>query len=162
MLLFLCLIGLALGAVPPSADHEVKLERGSCPMFWFSFNNRCYKYIASRMTWGNAERYCVSESANLVSIHSVEESNFVHSLIRNFDPFVKRSWIGLTDTHREGRWMWSDGSSVDFVQWAPLQPDNEHDIEHCVHTMLRTELIWNDILCLYPYAFVCKHRTVCR
>ena len=71
MLLLLCCLSLALGAVSPSADPaEVKLERGSCPMFWFSFNGHCYKYMASSLTWADAELYCVSQGANLGSIHS--------------------------------------------------------------------------------------------
>ncbi|KAI3358039.1 hypothetical protein L3Q82_003057 [Scortum barcoo] len=43
MLLFLFLFGVALGADSPSGDHQVKLQRGNCPMFWYSFNGRCYK-----------------------------------------------------------------------------------------------------------------------
>ncbi|XP_049459294.1 uncharacterized protein LOC125905407 isoform X2 [Epinephelus fuscoguttatus] len=43
MLLFLFMFGLALGAVSPSDAHQVKLQRGACPMFWYSFNGRCYK-----------------------------------------------------------------------------------------------------------------------
>ncbi|KAK1880368.1 Ladderlectin [Dissostichus eleginoides] len=69
-MLFLFLLGLALGAVSPSDDPQGKLQRGSCPMFWYSFNNRCYKYIAADMDWADAEFHCVSEGANLVSIHS--------------------------------------------------------------------------------------------
>uniref|UniRef100_A0A8C4H7P4 C-type lectin domain-containing protein n=1 Tax=Dicentrarchus labrax TaxID=13489 RepID=A0A8C4H7P4_DICLA len=55
-----------------------------------------YKYVATRLTWADAELYCVSEKANLVSIH-------------------RRSWIRLSDIHKEGRWMWSDG--VADLKW---------------------------------------------
>uniref|UniRef100_A0A4W6EUK8 C-type lectin domain-containing protein n=1 Tax=Lates calcarifer TaxID=8187 RepID=A0A4W6EUK8_LATCA len=100
MMLFLFLFGLTLGAVSPSDEREVKLQRGNCPMFWFSFNGRCYKYVSTRLTWADAELYCVSQRANLVSIHSLQEQNFVKNLIKNFDHTEGRTWIGLSDTQK--------------------------------------------------------------
>ncbi|KAK9533417.1 hypothetical protein VZT92_008536 [Zoarces viviparus] len=58
MLLFLFLFGLALGAVPPPDDHKMALRRAGCPLFWYSFNGRCYKYLATDMTWADAEIHC--------------------------------------------------------------------------------------------------------
>uniref|UniRef100_A0A4W6EZU1 C-type lectin domain-containing protein n=1 Tax=Lates calcarifer TaxID=8187 RepID=A0A4W6EZU1_LATCA len=87
-------------------------KRGNCPMFWFSFNGRCYKYVSTRLTWADAELQCRSERANLVSIHSLQERNFVKDLIKNFDNAEGRTWIGLSDIHKENRWMWSDGCVV--------------------------------------------------
>uniref|UniRef100_A0A3B3XW65 C-type lectin domain-containing protein n=1 Tax=Poecilia mexicana TaxID=48701 RepID=A0A3B3XW65_9TELE len=113
MMWFLFLFGLALAAEPPSDGQELKLVRGSCPLFWFSFQGRCYKYFGSRVTWGEAELHCVSEGANLVSIHSLNEQNFVNLLIKNFDPTRSLTWIGLTDMHKEGGWIWSDGNTPD-------------------------------------------------
>ncbi|KAM3874389.1 galactose-specific lectin nattectin-like [Diretmus argenteus] len=129
MLFFLFFLGLALAAVPPSAAHEVQLSQGSCPMSWYSFNNRCYKYVAAKMIWIDAMLTCVSQKANLVSVHSPDENQFVSTLIKNFSPNQVRSWIGLSDLQKEGNWMWSDGSQVDFIQWDEGQPDN-HDGEH--------------------------------
>ena len=42
----LLLLGLALGTVHTAPLAEMKLQRGNCPMFWYSFNERCYKYVA--------------------------------------------------------------------------------------------------------------------
>ncbi|XP_042291270.1 galactose-specific lectin nattectin-like [Thunnus maccoyii] len=159
MLLFLFLFGLALATASPSGDREVKLQQGDCPMSWYSFNGRCYKYVSTRMTWAHAEFHCVSESANLVSIHSLEEHNFVASLIRNFDPSEEATWIGLSDIHIEGRWMWSDGSAVDFTFWHEGQPDNYQGNEHC-GTCYANELRWNDADCSLTSPFVCASHTV--
>ncbi|XP_049890227.1 lactose-binding lectin l-2-like [Epinephelus moara] len=161
MLLSLFLFGLALGAVSSSDDHQGQLQRGTCPMFWFNFNSRCYKYVATRMTWADAELHCVSEGANLVSIHSLNEHNFVKSLVKNFDPAEGWTWIGLSDVHKEGSWMWSDGSAVKFVFWATGQPDNAGGRENCGHLNLGTELKWNDHQCSQTFTFVCASRTIC-
>ncbi|XP_059205972.1 lactose-binding lectin l-2-like [Centropristis striata] len=160
MLLFLFLFGLALGAEPPSEDQQVKLQRANCPKFWYSFNGRCYKYVATRMTWADAELYCVSQRANLVSIHSQGEQNFVVSLIKNFDHSQGRNWLGLSDIHKEGRWMWSDGSAVDFVFWDAGEPNNvANGNEHCVHTYSGPVPKWNDVPCSQTYSSVCASRT---
>ncbi|XP_044191068.1 lactose-binding lectin l-2-like [Thunnus albacares] len=161
MLLFLFLFGLALGAESPSGDHEMKLQRGNCPMFWFSFQGRCYKYVSTHMTWADAELHCVSEKANLVSIHSLEEHNFVTSLIKNFDHTKEPTWIGLNDVHKEDRWMWSDGCAVNFDFWFPGEPNNNNRIEDCVHNNHGTDLKWNDAKCYYTYPSVCASRIVC-
>lgn len=161
MILLLFLFGLALGAVIPPDDHKVMLHQGNCSMFWYSFNGRCYKYVAARMTWADAELHCVSEGANLVSIHSIDEHNFVNSLIKNFDPARTFTWIGLSDVHKEGGWMWSDGSKVNFVFWDVGQPDNAGGQEHCGHTNKAPEFKWNDCPCSEPRAFVCASRTIC-
>ncbi|XP_042291261.1 lactose-binding lectin l-2-like [Thunnus maccoyii] len=161
MLLFLFLFGLALGAESPSGDHEMKLQRGNCPMFWFSFNGRCYKYVATHMTWADAELHCVSERANLVSIHSMEEEQFVRSLIMNFDTAEGFTWIGLDDIPKEGSWMWSDGCAVKFVFWDEGQPDNSGGNEDCVHTNHRIDRTWNDLPCSYTLPSVCASRIDC-
>ncbi|XP_042362423.1 lactose-binding lectin l-2-like [Plectropomus leopardus] len=160
MLLFL-LFGLALGAVSPSDDHQMKLQRGACPMFWFNFNGRCYKYVGTDMTWADAELHCVSEGGNLVSIHSRDEENFVKSLIKNFDPAQGRTWIGLSDIHKEGKWMWSDGCAVGFVFWKTGEPNNVGGNEHCVENNFSTELKWNDVACSNTFPSVCASRITC-
>ncbi|XP_007547609.1 lactose-binding lectin l-2-like [Poecilia formosa] len=161
MMWFLFLFGLALAAEHPSDGQELKLMRGGCPPFWFSFQGRCYKYVASGMTWGEAELQCVSEGANLVSIHSLEEHNYVNLLIKNFDPTRSPTWIGLTDMHKEGGWIWSDGSKYTFFRWDSGQPDNNGGNEHCGNTSYGSNFYWNDSMCSSKLTFVCITRTVC-
>uniref|UniRef100_A0A4W6EXX2 C-type lectin domain-containing protein n=1 Tax=Lates calcarifer TaxID=8187 RepID=A0A4W6EXX2_LATCA len=57
-MLLLFLFGLTVGAVSPSDEHVVMLQRGNCSLSWFSFNGRCYKYVSTPMTWADAELYC--------------------------------------------------------------------------------------------------------
>uniref|UniRef100_A0A3P9BJG9 C-type lectin domain-containing protein n=1 Tax=Maylandia zebra TaxID=106582 RepID=A0A3P9BJG9_9CICH len=134
---------------------------GNCPTYWWSFNGRCYKYVATPKSWSDAEFYCLSQGAHLVSIHNMEEENFVRSLIRNFDPAQRASWIGLSDVHREGRWMWSDGSVVGFVNWNTGEPNNLGKNEHCVQNNFGPVKKWNDEPCSRGYPSVCVKRNAC-
>nr|BAF34211.1 serum lectin isoform 4 [Verasper variegatus] len=161
MILLLLLFALTLGAVSPSDGPELQLQRGNCPMFWFSFNNRCYKYVATQMNWADAELHCVSEGANLVSIHSLDEENFVKDLIKSTDQTEGRTWIGLIDIHKEGSWMWSDGSAVNFTFWLSGEPNNKPPKEDCVHNNFRTDKKWNDEYCSVLIPSVCVSRKIC-
>ncbi|XP_053199133.1 lactose-binding lectin l-2-like [Scomber japonicus] len=161
LFLFLFLFGLALGTESPSSDRPVELRRGHCPPFWFSFNGRCYKYVSTDKTWSEAELHCVSERANLVSIHSQEEQDFVKFLIKNSDHAEGHTWIGLSDHHKEGRWMWSDGSAVNFVFWNPREPNNQGGHENCVHNNFDTGMKWNDGRCSDVHPSVCAFRKDC-
>ncbi|XP_051812111.1 echinoidin-like [Acanthochromis polyacanthus] len=154
MILLLFLFALALGAVIPSDDQSVKLQRGNCPQFWFSFNGRCYKYIATTMTWAIAEFYCVSQGAHLVSIHSADEQNFVNSLISSFDYSAKPIWIGLNDLFHEGTFTWSDGSEVNFDFWNTGEPDDYGSRENCGQSS-GPSFKWNDYSCTSSCPAVC-------
>uniref|UniRef100_A0A672HIM9 C-type lectin domain-containing protein n=2 Tax=Salarias fasciatus TaxID=181472 RepID=A0A672HIM9_SALFA len=151
--LFLCF--LALCAAAPLEEKNMKLQRGGCPLFWYSFKDRCYRYFATDKTWADAEYYCVSQGANLVSIHSVQEHNFVNWLIGILDPEQSPTWIGLNDVHKEGAWMWSDGSRFDFSIWDIGQPDNAGQTEHCGYTNSGEQFRWNDGRCSTVLHFVC-------
>ncbi|XP_064873150.1 galactose-specific lectin nattectin-like [Oncorhynchus nerka] len=158
MLVFLCVVSLlrlASGATVP--DQEEELFQNSCLMGWYDFNGRCYKYVASPVVWANAESYCVSEGANLASVHSESEQMFISTLIKSFDPAERPTWIGLSDVHMEGRWMWSDGSEVDFAIWYGGQP-NGGVTENCVTTHFSGPK-WFDRDCNSNlYSFVCAKR----
>ncbi|XP_032437382.1 lactose-binding lectin l-2-like [Xiphophorus hellerii] len=156
MILLFFLFGFCLAAVAPLDKQEMKLQRGGCPPFWYSFNGRCYKYVATLMTWADAEQHCVNQGANLVSIHSLAEENFVKMLIRNFDPAQGANWIGLSDIHKNGRYFWSDGSRYNFMFWNAGEPNNKGGSERCVHTNYGPSKGWNDIKCRAKYKFVCK------
>uniref|UniRef100_A0A3Q2PBG6 C-type lectin domain-containing protein n=1 Tax=Fundulus heteroclitus TaxID=8078 RepID=A0A3Q2PBG6_FUNHE len=94
-MMFFFLFGLPLAAVALSDGQEMKVLRGGCPMFWYSFDGRCYKYVATLMSWADSELYCLSQGANLVSA----EDDFVKSLIKNVDP---NNSNGVEDYRRTG------------------------------------------------------------
>ncbi|XP_064876573.1 lactose-binding lectin l-2-like [Oncorhynchus nerka] len=157
MFVFLCvafLHSLALGA--PVLYQGEELSQNSCPMGWYDFNGRCYKYVATPLNWPDAESYCVTQGANLASVHSEAEHQFIKILIQRFDPAERGTWMGLSDIHVEGRWMWSDGSKVDFIPWHPSQPDGGRS-QNCVITN-HFDPRWNDQDCNYSHAFVCAER----
>ncbi|KAK0150215.1 Lactose-binding lectin l-2 [Merluccius polli] len=62
-----------------NTSTDLQLQQGSCPMFWYSHDGRCYKYVSSRMAWADAELHCLTLDANLVSIHNANENDFMQT-----------------------------------------------------------------------------------
>ncbi|XP_051556326.1 galactose-specific lectin nattectin-like [Myxocyprinus asiaticus] len=134
----------------------------ACSFGWNEFDGRCFKYVATAMTWADAEAHCVSAGANLVSIHDERQYTFIKELIRTYDIAQKDTWIGLSDQYKEGTWFWTDGSRVSYTMWATGQPDHTNWVgrgrEHCVGTYYRNNALWNDFLCSHYHPFICVMR----
>ena len=64
----------------------------SCPSGWQEFRGHCYLLVAKVATWADAEKDCINKGGHLASIHSADESNFIHSLAPS-----NSLWIGGTD-----------------------------------------------------------------
>ena len=82
----------------------------ACPTGWTHQGTSCYSSIQTKKNWDDARKMCACKSTtqlgpgDLVSIHSVEENNFVKKLA------TKDIWLGGRDWFHEGKWEWSDGS----------------------------------------------------
>ncbi|XP_038871358.1 galactose-specific lectin nattectin-like [Salvelinus namaycush] len=107
-------------------------------MGWYSFSGHCYKYVASQLDWADTESYCVAQGANLASVHSENEHKFIQKLVKSQDPAERYTWIGLYDTDKEGRWVWSDGSLMDLIMKT-------------VKTNFDQLKLWNDYMGSIPW-----------
>ncbi len=54
---------------------------------------------------------------------------------RKFSSIYNGVWIGLFDSNRKQNWTWSDGSSIDYMNWMDAQPDNRGHTQFCATTM---------------------------
>lgn len=95
--------------------------------------NACYAAFQAAVTWQDAEAACVAWGGHLVSIHSEEELNFVHSLTPT------NTWIG----YRNGQATWTDGSAFDYSNWNGGEPNGPAGF--CAQMYVR--LTWNDLEC---------------
>ncbi|VDO73548.1 unnamed protein product [Haemonchus placei] len=68
-------------------------------------------------------RFICSSSSNL----DISMTKMVSKDYRDF------TWIGLgrLDWPKDDKWKWTDGTPVDYLNWAPAEPDNIQRKEHC-------------------------------
>ncbi|GLD55464.1 macrophage mannose receptor 1-like protein [Lates japonicus] len=132
---------------------------GNCPLFWKPYGRYCYLVYKGKegFSWPDSRHYCQSMRAELVSIHSRAEVEFIRNL--NYTKY-HNIWIGLTRDRNFG-WGWTDKTSLGFLNWAPGEPNEAFhpgDVaeENCVE--MYPDGRWNDNNCLQKRGFACRHR----
>ncbi|XP_062283177.1 galactose-specific lectin nattectin-like, partial [Scomber scombrus] len=96
---------------------------------------------------------------NLASIHNRWENEFIRNLIYKKHHSYARAWIGIYDAIQEGKWLWTDGSTVGFTCWNRGEPNNQGG-EHCTETNWNGAT-WNDAPCHLRKPFVCARKQLC-
>ena len=121
--------------------------------------NKCYVHIDQSVNWNQAESCCRAWGGHLASIHSINE-NYLLNLIRNKDRFT---WIGLSDTVKDGKYVWTDGSDYDYQNFHRHQPDSFGG-ESCfhLHDRPRGDLTWNDYHCNRNHWGTVKTSYICQ
>uniref|UniRef100_A0A8C4HEN0 C-type lectin domain-containing protein n=1 Tax=Dicentrarchus labrax TaxID=13489 RepID=A0A8C4HEN0_DICLA len=135
------------------------LTDDSCPKCeygWEQHGRQCYYFSTNRLTWSKSRDECRQKGGDLVQIDSREEQ------VKHTESF----WIGLTDSEKEGTWLWVDGSPLDesLTFWSSNQPDNETwvdpDGEDCVRMGEKAGAphlkCWFDKSCKMPHRSLCE------
>ena len=119
--------------------QAVYLVSSQCPQYWKSNKQgRCFLWSMDLtdseddeqkfQTWRGARRYCQSKGGDLVSIHSQQEQMFLETLMEDRD--TTAMYIGLNEL--DDTFKWSDGTAVDYTNWAPGEPNDWNGHEMCV------------------------------
>ena len=128
-----------------------------------AFGDSCYKLVNISATFSEAQSYCedVENNAELLSIHSHEENNFIGELIK--DNGIYYVYLGGSVTPHgdichedEVKWSWTDGSPWNFTRWYPDYPTCS-SYYYC--TELRNSdfgVRWYNTHCTSSNPFVCK------
>ncbi|XP_074518387.1 galactose-specific lectin nattectin-like [Halichoeres trimaculatus] len=153
--------------VPEAELHEelsgeAHLEEGegvvfsaSCPSGWSRFNHRCFLYNGAAQPWALAEVNCRALGGNLASVHSLAEEHFVKGLILRATNGSPSVWIGGSDSHYEGLWLWSDSSRFAFTYWCRGEPNNYWGNQHCIQMNYGGGKCWDDLSCYDHRPYVC-------
>nr|XP_024656917.1 ladderlectin-like [Maylandia zebra] len=135
-----------------AAEHHVEKRAASCPSGWTQYGNRCFLYDNRQMTWAQAQRICQSLNANLASVNSNDEYQFIRAVISSASRESGLTW--------ENYWFWIDGTYFTFTQWCHGEPNNAGGNEHCLMVNSSGSKCWNDGRCDSQYPFICV-RAIC-
>ena len=121
-----------------------------CEVGWHEWNQACYKVSNKQMSFSDASATCKQEGAELASIHTFQENEFIRNISGSTDVF-----IGLSDSNIEGTFVWSDGCPLAYTNWEAGEPDNDYGLGDCV-LFQGGNGKWNDTPCDMWYEYVCK------
>jgi uncharacterized protein involved in tolerance to divalent cations len=115
-----------------------------CESDWVQYKHKCVKYFNQKVEFEVAEKICESNNANLISIHSAEENEFIRSYVKKHPSYSTKSL----------EFFWIDKSPVDYVNWGINQPDNNGGLEPYIEMLIDENGMWNDVYHA-NFAFVC-------
>jgi hypothetical protein len=134
--MMLLLAFVAVGALVWSMYEAAALlacnhEKGNCN-FQVAANRRLYWGVPdetgmefSKATWNEASAACTAYGSTLISISNSSENDAVSAQLTNsFKGACADSWIGASDSEKEGVWHWTGEGSpgqVTFNAWTPPQ-----------------------------------------
>ncbi|XP_041727833.1 ladderlectin isoform X2 [Coregonus clupeaformis] len=142
-----------------------------CPRGWTQYGSRCFMFVKTARTWPEAEascllstEICISLEANLASVHSSEEAQFLQGVVFSETGEFTPTWIGGMEAFGglvgKGRlWIWSDGSKFDYQNWNQEEPNNNGGREQCIVMNFGGEQGWNDLECGNVLPSVCVVET---
>ncbi|XP_033624558.1 macrophage mannose receptor 1-like [Asterias rubens] len=124
-----------------------------CPDGWTLYKGLCYKLMPDQKTWNDARLTCQSTQGDLAKITSSELNSWLATKVGGAGG---EHYIGLHDLSNEGRFSWTDGSSLDqslTSLWDVSEPNNFGNGEDCV--VLKDNALWNDLDCTALRPYIC-------
>lgn len=131
-----------------------------CPCHLEYINGRCYKFFETmsavcqvRGSWEAGRQHCRAIDADLVSIETEEENQFILRIIRtrNLVETVQLNGAGFwtSGTDKSGSWKWAvTYQPLTYSNWAPGEPRfGLHS--KCLHLWKEHDFQWDDIPCTY-------------
>ncbi|XP_044862469.1 macrophage mannose receptor 1-like [Mauremys mutica] len=120
---------------------------------WIIYEDKQYFFSRNEVPMEKAREFCQKNFADLAVIESESERKFLWKI--GISPHQTRSYfIGLT-VSLDKKFSWMDGTPVNYVAWAPNEPNFANNDENCV-IMISAFGLWNDINCGYPSGFICE------
>ncbi|XP_059510768.1 C-type lectin Cal-like isoform X2 [Stegostoma tigrinum] len=156
---------VAADHVQNSTDLDQDIEKrdltskGDCPG-GITYFGSCYKFVSEKKTWIDAEMHCrdLAPGGHLASVHWVDQYILLAEMIHQSQNGYPPTWIGSNDVHKEGTFLWSDGSTGDFLLWAKGEPNDYNAREDCVHTFKNPTINWNDLPYQSKLSFLCSYK----
>ncbi|KAK0409350.1 hypothetical protein QR680_004487 [Steinernema hermaphroditum] len=122
---------------------------------WERFGQYSYYYNDDKLQWIHAKLWCLSKGADLVSLHSYEENEFVFALSDT------ATWIGGYSPYRNTTFIWADGSPWNYTYWQGSKPQNDGN-SNCMiyYSYYMKSYSWDTSACESTAPFVCKKKAL--
>lgn len=136
------------------SDHCPQQVCKPCLNGWLLFQSSCYFFPQSGWKWWKESReFCRERNADLVTIQSQEEQEFISNHTVQYHSEFYGYWIGFRKT--DGVWSWVDGSEPNGSYWVKEEVPNP---DSCVLTLHRSDPLstWRKMSCSTGNRWICE------
>uniref|UniRef100_A0A672TQ34 Mannose receptor C-type 1 n=1 Tax=Strigops habroptila TaxID=2489341 RepID=A0A672TQ34_STRHB len=120
---------------------------------WIIYNHKEYYFSKEPMPMEKAREFCKKNGGDLAVIEGESEKNFLWKYAFYKD-WGNNFYIGLS-VSLDKTFRWMDGTPVNYVAWAPNEPNFANNDENCVVMYTQTGT-WNDLNCGSVELFICE------
>ncbi|KAG9476571.1 hypothetical protein GDO78_003227 [Eleutherodactylus coqui] len=150
----------AQGVTPPPIPTTT--AEPTCPPNWTTAGNACYKHYmeesSEKLSWFDAKNFCKTIGGDLASISDRDEHQALWTMLLHAGVYRTAFWVGLLKSNVDEGFEWSDGSPMNYENWAYGEPNNYQELEHCGEVNTDHRLSWNDRHCDSPQDWICEIR----
>ncbi|KAM9163688.1 macrophage mannose receptor 1-like isoform 1-T1 [Pangshura tecta] len=139
--------------IPLKPDPSSKFDYKVTDDGWVIYEDKQYYFSTENVPMEKAWDICKKKFADLAVIDSESERKFLWRYIYTKNR-MDSYFIGLTVSFDQ-KFSWLDGTPVNYVAWAPNEPNFANNDENCV-VMNKDFGFWNDINCGIKKAFICE------
>uniref|UniRef100_A0A8C2EF03 C-type lectin domain-containing protein n=1 Tax=Cyprinus carpio TaxID=7962 RepID=A0A8C2EF03_CYPCA len=118
------------------------------PDGWMCSESGLYYISSEKKNWTDSREDCLNRGANLTIINSKEEQDF----FKTYDEV----WIGLTNMN--GRWKWTDDSTLTSSFWASGEPNGLTNKDCAVTSKNLGKSEWYDYPCSSAFKWICERK----
>ena len=107
--------------------------------------------MSDGINWLDAQSSCAVWGGDLTSITTERENNLLYTIVNGSG---NGTWIGLYDKDGDGNFYWTEGSALNYTNWA-TGVNVSNNTRDC--TELLTDATWNNTNCDdEKHQFICK------
>ncbi|XP_028999438.1 lymphocyte antigen 75 isoform X2 [Betta splendens] len=143
----------------PSAPETSGCPPSSNKARWVQHKDHCYAFNISASkynvhTFENAQTICANLDAELLTISSQEENDYVSKLLSDNPSIASFTWLGMVLDEKGKPTSWKDGSAVTF---SNLKSQVKNSAPYCAIMQTRKGGVWELVNCQ-----ITKSRVVCK
>ncbi|KAI4529274.1 hypothetical protein MG293_020522 [Ovis ammon polii] len=116
-----------------------------------SVGEKIFKTAGSEKTFQDAQQVCTQAGGQLPSPRSAAENEALTQLATAQN---KAAFLSMTDTRKEGTFIYPAGEPLVYSNWAPQEPNNDGGSENCVEIFPNGK--WNDKVCGEQRLVICE------
>ncbi|NXS54327.1 MRC1 protein, partial [Brachypteracias leptosomus] len=120
---------------------------------WIIHEDKQYYFSTESVPMEKGREFCKRNFGDLAVIEGESERKFLWRYILK-NGREDAYFIGL-QLSVDQRASWMDGTPVNYLAWAPHEPNFANNDENCV-VMYKNLGFWNDINCGYPNPYICE------